>query len=58
MCVPVAVVTTDQPSYTVSEGIGVLDVWISITGAEVAPGQEFQIAVETADGTTISELRV
>ena len=55
MCSPVAVVSTDQSSYTVSEDVGQLEVWINITDAEVAPGQQFPIVVETTDETTLSE---
>ena len=47
VCSPVAEVSTDQPSYTVPEDIGQLEVWISITNGQKAPGQECQIAVVT-----------
>ena len=42
---------TDQPSYTVPEDVGQLEVWINITGGQLAPDDECRIAVVTADGS-------
>ena len=42
-------VGTDQTSYTVSEDVGQLEVQISITSGQIAPGQDCQIQVTTTD---------
>ena len=53
---PVARVGTDQPSYTVFEGAGQLDVSLMIICGRIPPGQECQIAEATVDGIAIGEL--
>ena len=49
MCSLVVDIGTDQISYTVFEDVGQLDIWINITGGQIAPGQECQIEVRTTD---------
>ena len=51
-------VSINQPSYSVSEDVGQLEVWINITNGQLAPDQECQIAVITADSSAIGELGV
>ena len=58
VCSPVAEVSTDRPSYTVPEDIGQLEVWVSITNGQKAPGQKCLIAVETVDGSAQGKLRL
>ena len=58
MCSTVADVGTDQTSYTVDEGVGQLEVWISITSGQKAPGLECQIQVVTRNESAVGELRV
>ena len=50
-------ISTNQPIYVVPEDIGLLDIWISVTSGQIAPGQEWQFTVETANGGAIGELK-
>ena len=58
MCSTVANVGTDQTSYTVFEDVGQLEVQISITSGQKAPGQECEIQVTTTDGSAVGELEI
>ena len=49
-------VGTDQTSYTVQEDVGQLEVLVSITSGQKAPGQECQIVVVTTDVSAVGEL--
>ena len=53
---PVVEISINQTSYTVSEDVGQLGVWISITSGEKAPGQECEIEVTTDDGSAQGKL--
>ena len=55
MCSPVAEVSIDETSYTVSEDVGQLEVRVSITNGQKAPGQECEIAIVTVGGTATGE---
>ena len=55
MCTPVAAVGIDQPSYTVPEDVGQLEVWINYICEQIAPDQECQFTVTTTDGSAESE---
>ena len=57
MCSSAVEVSTDQSSYVVTEDVGQLEVWISVTSGQIAPGEELQIAVEVMDVNAIGELK-
>ena len=54
----VADVGIDQTSYTVPEDVGLLEVQLSITSEQMAPGQDCQIQVTTTDGSAEGELKI
>ena len=54
----IAVVGTDKTCYTVPEDLGQLEVWLSITSGQKAPGQDCQIKVTTTDGCADGELKI
>ena len=58
MCSTVVYVGTGQISYTVREDVGHLEVWISITSGQKAPGQECEIVVVTTNGSAAGELNI
>ena len=58
VCSAVVNVGTDQTSYTVHEDVGQLEVLVSITSGQKAPGQECQIVVVTNDVSARCELKL
>ena len=58
VCSTVADVGTDQTGYTVPEDVGQLEVQISITCGQKAPGQDCQILVTTTDGSAEGGLMI
>ena len=58
MCSIVVDVGTGQTSYTVPEDVGQLEVWISITSGQKAPGKKCEIVVVTTNGSAVGELEI